>query len=85
MIHATRFILSLAIEGHGRDVMTNYMRWCGVVAVAGVLSVPGVAAGVPAFARQTGASCSACHFQHFPGLTPFGRSFKSGGYVQTGG
>ena len=40
---------------------------------------------VPAFARQTGASCSACHFQHFPGLTAYGRAFKSSGYTMAGG
>jgi hypothetical protein len=40
---------------------------------------------VPAFARQTGASCSACHFQHFPGLTAYGRAFKSSGYTLAGG
>ncbi len=37
---------------------------------------------VPSFKRQTGMSCSACHTL-FPELTPFGRSFKLGGYVQS--
>lgn len=37
------------------------------------------AEAVPAFARQTGLSCSTCHFQHFPALNAFGRSFKAGG------
>ena len=35
---------------------------------------------VPAFARQTGMSCSQCHTV-FPELTPFGRLFKMNGYV----
>lgn len=35
---------------------------------------------VPSFKRQTGMSCSACHTL-FPELTPFGRSFKLGGFV----
>jgi hypothetical protein len=35
---------------------------------------------VPSFKRQTGMSCSTCH-TFFPELTPFGRSFKLGGYV----
>lgn len=39
---------------------------------------------IPAFARQTGAECSTCHFQHFPVLNDFGRAFKSGGYTATG-
>jgi hypothetical protein len=43
------------------------------------------AAAVPAYARQTGLSCSACHFQRFPLLNPFGRSFKANGYTLVGG
>ncbi|MEK6538636.1 MAG: hypothetical protein AABZ46_05880, partial [Nitrospirota bacterium] len=43
------------------------------------------AEAVPAFARQTGLSCSTCHFQHFPALNAFGRSFKAGGYTMVGG
>ena len=35
---------------------------------------------VPSFARQTGMSCTACHTA-FPELTPFGRSFRLGGYT----
>jgi hypothetical protein len=37
------------------------------------------------FARQTGMACSACHFNHFPLLNPFGRAFKSSGYTLMGG
>jgi len=38
---------------------------------------------VPAFAVQTGQPCQACHVGGFgPQLTPFGRSFKLGGYTQ---
>lgn len=37
---------------------------------------------VPSFARQTGMSCSACHYS-FPELTPFGRAFKLNGYTMT--
>lgn len=37
---------------------------------------------VPAFSRQTGLACSACHFQ-FPQLTAFGRLFKLNGYTMT--
>jgi len=40
---------------------------------------------MPGFARQTGMACSTCHFQHFPTLNAFGRAFKSGGYIMTGG
>lgn len=38
---------------------------------------------IPAFSRQTGMACSACHYQ-FPQLTPFGRLFKLNGYTLTG-
>jgi len=40
------------------------------------------ASAVPSYARQTGMTCAACHTQ-FPELTPFGRSFKLGGYTLT--
>jgi len=49
-----------------------------------VFSAPDAEA-VPAFARQTGLSCSTCHFQHYPALNAFGRSFKSGGFTMVGG
>ena len=40
------------------------------------------ALAVPGFARQTGMSCSACHYS-FPELTAFGRQFKQNGYTLT--
>ena len=39
---------------------------------------------IPAFARQTGMACSACHQQHFPALNGFGRAFKQSGYTMVG-
>jgi hypothetical protein len=42
------------------------------------------AQALPSFARQTGQPCGACHTD-FPGLTPFGRRFKLGGYTAGGG
>jgi hypothetical protein len=62
-----------------------------VLAVAAVfliavsLYLPREASAVPAFARQVGMACNACHFQHFPILNQFGRAFKAGGYSMTGG
>ena len=53
--------------------------------LVGVWLVPEQASAVPAFARQTSMPCTACHFQHFPALNSFGRSFRSGGYTLTGG
>lgn len=42
------------------------------------------ASAIPAFARQVGMACSACHYQHFPVLNSFGRAFKQGGYTLVG-
>lgn len=46
-----------------------------------------VAAGtleaVPAYARQMKSQCSTCHFQHYPTLNAFGRSFKASGYTMS--
>src|SRR5487761_2383257 len=39
---------------------------------------------IPAFARQVGMPCSACHYQHFPTLNSFGRSFKAAGFTMVG-
>ncbi len=50
----------------------------------GLLSTP--AQAVPAFARQTGQACIACHVGGFgPQLTPFGRAFKLSGYTFSNG
>jgi len=42
------------------------------------------ASAVPAFARQTGMACTACHAQHFPILNGFGRAFKAAGFTMMG-
>ncbi|MEO5560880.1 MAG: hypothetical protein ABIO49_13230 [Dokdonella sp.] len=43
---------------------------------------PGLAAALPAFNRQTGQNCQACHAGgQFPELTPYGRLFKLTGYT----
>ncbi len=39
---------------------------------------------IPNFSRQIGESCQKCHFQHYPALNSFGRSFKSSGFVEVG-
>lgn len=43
------------------------------------------AEAIPAFARQTGQECQACHFQYMPKLTSFGRAFKLGGFTDGDG
>lgn len=57
------------------------------LALAGVMAAAAFApeaSALPLFARQTGMACSACHFQHFPLLNSFGRSFKASGYTLMG-
>lgn len=52
--------------------------------LGGLAALP--AHAVPAFARQTGAECAACHVGAFgPQLTPFGMQFKIGGYTDSNG
>lgn len=54
---------------------------CSAVVLLMTLS-PLDAAAVPAFARQTGQNCVACHAGgQFPELTPYGRMFKLTGYT----
>lgn len=56
---------------------------CTALLVGVVLGVISHGAqAVPAFARQTGLACVACHVS-FPELTPFGRFFKLTGYTLT--
>ena len=44
--------------------------------------LPGTAQAIPAFNRQTGQNCIACHAGgQFPELTPYGRLFKMTGYT----
>jgi hypothetical protein len=44
------------------------------------LGLTNVSYAIPAFARQTGQACVACHVS-FPELTPYGRMFKLSGYT----
>ncbi len=57
------------------------------LSLAGVLAAATFApeaSAIPAFARQTGMACSACHAQHFPVLNGFGRAFKAAGFTMMG-
>ena len=65
--------------------MSRALTCCAAVAALSLAGLPTRAVAVPAFARQTGATCSSCHFQHFPTLTPYGQTFKAGNYAQSGG
>jgi len=59
------------------------ITWLSLIVGTAILLLPMEAAALPAFARQTGNPCSACHFQHFPKLNAFGRVFKANGYSIT--
>ncbi len=66
--------------------MGRYMIHCAGVSFVFVLTLglllPGTAEAVPAFARQRGQNCVACHAGgQFPELTPYGRIFKLTGYT----
>jgi hypothetical protein len=63
----------------------NLSRWVALAFAALLLGIgllPKHALAVPAFARQTGQNCVACHAGgQFPELTPYGRMFKMTGYT----
>ena len=60
--------------------------WAVIAVVALALGLPHAALAVASFALQTGQPCTSCHIGAYgPQLTAFGRAFKIGGYVQTGG
>jgi hypothetical protein len=66
--------------------MKNVMRQKILALVAiliGVAFSP-VASALPVFSRQTGFTCNQCHFQQFPMLNAFGRSFKNSGFTMVG-
>ncbi len=52
------------------------------LATLALVLLPGSARAIPAFNRQTGQNCVACHAGgQFPELTPYGRLFKLTGYT----
>ncbi|MDE2309317.1 MAG: hypothetical protein KGL01_00645, partial [Betaproteobacteria bacterium] len=58
-----------------------------ILSLAGALAATAFApeaSAIPAFARQMGVACQACHFQHFPELNSFGRAFKNSGFTLIG-
>jgi hypothetical protein len=63
----------------------NLPKWAAMALLVLLMSVvvlPRQALAVPAFARQTGQNCVACHAGgQFPELTPYGRMFKMTGYT----
>jgi hypothetical protein len=71
------------------DIGMQFIRSTGLylalmATVFSSLLTPDTAEAVPAFARQTGMPCMGCHFQNFPALNSFGRTFRSKGYTMQG-
>jgi hypothetical protein len=63
---------------------TSFFRWqiSSTIAALAAALLPATSQAVPAFARQTGQNCVACHAGgQFPELTPYGRLFKMTGYT----
>ena len=56
----------------------------GLITILFAFTFVGKAQAVPAFARQMGTACSACHFQSYPALNSFGRMFRSKGFTMGG-
>ena len=57
-------------------------RIIGIIAAIATLAASLHANAVPAFNRQTGQNCVACHAGgQYPDLTPYGRLFKLTGYT----
>ena len=67
----------------GTDVVTATAIFC-LIFSAVTFDVISPANALPSFARQTGQPCGTCHTD-YPGLTPYGRLFKLGGYTAGGG
>lgn len=61
--------------------MKKFFRITSLI-FAACISLPAFA--IPAFSRQTGVDCQACHAQHMPILNDFGQSFKASGYRTVG-
>jgi hypothetical protein len=59
-----------------------FFKVAALATVFGTLLLPATSQAMPAFARQTGQNCVACHTGgQFPELTPYGRLFKMTGYT----
>ena len=85
-----------SIRGQSHLIRTVQNRTRAAAGLAAAVAISGLAFGavtfgaatpaeaLPSYARQTGQPCGTCHTD-FPGLTPYGRRFKIGGYTAGGG
>jgi hypothetical protein len=82
-------MFSVKVQVHPVRSAQEILMGAGVVtatAIFGVVTFGAIppANALPSFARQTGQPCGTCHTD-YPGLTPYGRLFKLGGYTAGGG
>src|ERR1035437_6057838 len=75
-------IFNIKGKGMNKIIMNKIIFFLASVIAA--VTFASEASALPVFARQTGMECAACHFQHFPMLTAFGRAFKSGAFSMVG-
>jgi hypothetical protein len=69
-------------NAEGGRATTHRVQALLAVAALAALWLPGDALAIPAFNRQTGQNCVACHAGgQFPELTTYGRLFKLTGYT----
>jgi hypothetical protein len=65
-----------------RYLRRNWFGYRAALVPLALVLLPLPAQALPAFARQTGQNCVACHAGgQFPELTPYGRMFKMTGYT----
>lgn len=66
--------------------MKKFTKLTGMLFVAAIMTFAfsSESQATSGFARQTGYACATCHFNTFPQLNAFGRTFKAGGYTMMG-
>ena len=70
------------MESYARSAWDGWRAIAAAVLVFGIAGAPSLCRALPAFNRQTGQNCMACHAGgQFPELTPYGRLFKLTGYT----
>lgn len=67
-----------------RHIKTASFYLASLSIIFSTFMISKTADAVPAFSRQTGMPCMGCHYQSFPALNAFGRSFRADGYTMQG-
>ena len=70
------------MESYARTARDSWRAIAAAVLIFSTVAAPSLCRALPAFNRQTGQNCMACHAGgQFPELTPYGRLFKLTGYT----